>query len=214
MEARVRAVGDGDARCVLPDINGLEAVLEREHVSRKLASDPLGGDVRDYVRAHDTLSARVLSVDAGNGLVKLTTRGDLLNDELRWEKETCGAEDRWYRVPAADELKERKAKADAEQRRRVPPRDDKVRRGCGRVMGGGRVAWLCLRRVRAWKAVCSQAALCLACLLLTPSCAVPSAPRPAPSPPAPPRPAPRSLSAVPSSTRCSRTSACGPRAMR
>lgn len=157
VEARVRSVGDSDARCVLPDLNGLEAVLEKNQVrggvcgwgcggacvcarvngwdgwvhqqmaspaqpspaqvtpacspstlahllpaartqprqvSATAGQDLAGSSVRDFLQPNATVTARVIEVLAGEWLVKLSTRSDVLNNELKWEHEHLGNRDK------------------------------------------------------------------------------------------------------------------------
>ncbi|GAB4816099.1 hypothetical protein N2152v2_003145 [Parachlorella kessleri] len=106
VEARIRYVTEEDARCVLPDINNLEAVIRAQDVSS--SADRV--DCRDFLKPNDTVTARVRFVDPQQGLIELTTRSRDLNSDLHWEREYLGAADESYYVP--DETEVRRAEAD------------------------------------------------------------------------------------------------------
>ena len=66
----MRFVGEGDARCVLPDLNNLEGVVMAAEVSRKAAIEAqqlaggmagmggMGINVREYLKPNETYPAR------------------------------------------------------------------------------------------------------------------------------------------------------------
>ena len=70
VEARVRFVGEMEARCVLPDLNNLEGVVMAGEVSRKAALEAqqlaggmagmggMGINVREYLKSNETYPAR------------------------------------------------------------------------------------------------------------------------------------------------------------
>ncbi|KAL4442498.1 hypothetical protein ABPG77_005082 [Micractinium sp. CCAP 211/92] len=116
VSARVRFVGENEARCLLPDIGNLEAVLERHEVSATRGPDI---NLRDFLQPHTTFDARIIQLDPAEWVVKLSSRSDVLGDELKWEhmylaynKDTG---DKDYVIPSVDELKA----AAQEQRRRT-----------------------------------------------------------------------------------------------
>ncbi|PRW45415.1 transcription elongation factor SPT6 isoform A [Chlorella sorokiniana] len=102
VEARVRTVGEQDARVVLPDINGIEAVIRRENVSSSAGPDI---NVRDFLPVNQTVTARVINVNAEMWEVELSTKSSDLQNELHWEHEYLGRGDKYYVVPRPEDLK-------------------------------------------------------------------------------------------------------------
>lgn len=118
VEARVRFVTETDARCVLTDINGLEAVIHSNHVSSSAGE---GIDCRDFLKAGQTVMARIRSIDPQRGLIELTTRSADLNDDLRWEEEYCqrgAGGDTSYHVPSAEEVRRQETERRRQQNKR------------------------------------------------------------------------------------------------
>ena len=83
VEARVRFVNDEQAICNIPELNGLEAVIESTAVSSK--QDIV--NCRDYFKQGDTVVAAVLSLDSTQGLITLSTASNHLNNDVAWEYE-------------------------------------------------------------------------------------------------------------------------------
>ncbi|KAI3425064.1 hypothetical protein D9Q98_008441 [Chlorella vulgaris] len=108
VEARVRHVGDSDARCVLPDLNNIEAVLQVEDMSRRAAeaqeSQREAVSMRDYLQPNDTVAARIIDVLPDQWQVRLSTRGDVVADDAAWEAEYLAApEGNYYRLPPKED---------------------------------------------------------------------------------------------------------------
>lgn len=118
VSARVRFVGENEARCLLPDLGNLEAVLERHEVSASRGPDI---NLRDFLQPHQTFDARIIQLDAADWTVKLSSRSDVLGDEIKWEQaylaydEDRGSGDKYYVIPTPAELKA----AAQEQRRKT-----------------------------------------------------------------------------------------------
>ena len=50
--------------------------------------------MRDFLQPNATVTARVIEVLPGEWVVKLSTRSDVLNDELKWEHRHLGDRDK------------------------------------------------------------------------------------------------------------------------
>ena len=83
VEARVRFVNDEQAVCNIPELNGLEAVIESTAVSSKQEIV----NCRDYFTSGDTVVAAILSLDSTQGLITLSTTSNHLNNDVAWEYE-------------------------------------------------------------------------------------------------------------------------------
>ncbi|KAL4447813.1 hypothetical protein ABPG75_005032 [Micractinium tetrahymenae] len=119
VSARVRFVSENDARCLLPDIGNLEAVLERHEVSATRGPDI---NLREVLQPHSTFEARIIQLDPADWNVKLSSRSDVRADELKWEQlylaynEDRKTGDKYYVIPSPADLKA----AAQEQRRKTP----------------------------------------------------------------------------------------------
>ncbi|PSC69358.1 transcription elongation factor SPT6 [Micractinium conductrix] len=126
VEARIRNIGDNEIRCVLPDLNGIEATVDKSEVSVSLNREmaPRQGEwsLREAnlpLEQNGTLQARVLEIFPDQFIVRLSSRSDRMPDDM-WEAkyliwnpgERKGVEG--YQMPSKQDLKEA-----AEARRKV-----------------------------------------------------------------------------------------------
>jgi transcription elongation factor SPT6 len=95
VEARVRFVNEEQAVCNIPELNGLEAVIESTAVSSKQEIV----NCRDYFKPGDTVVAAVLSLDSTQGLITLSTASNHLNNDVAWEYEYFAQDDEYYFIP-------------------------------------------------------------------------------------------------------------------
>lgn len=138
VEAVIRFVGQTEARCILPEVGGLDAVLSANDIStsgpvtpsdylqagqsvaaRSAGRTHTAKNIREYPERQSKLMhiglLRIKTIKPEEFCVEVTTASTDLNDDLRWEEKYCRDRNSYFHVLTPEE---RRA-SEAEKRRQA-----------------------------------------------------------------------------------------------